>query len=37
VVRTDGRSAPRLGDTVNLQTRTGHEHAFHAETGERLG
>jgi multiple sugar transport system ATP-binding protein len=36
VVRTDGRSAPRLGDTVYVQTRTGHEHAFHAETGARL-
>jgi multiple sugar transport system ATP-binding protein len=36
VIRTDGRSAPHLGDTVYMQTRKGHEHAFHAETGQRL-
>jgi multiple sugar transport system ATP-binding protein len=37
VVRTDGRTTPpTMGDTVYLRLRTGHEHAFHAETGERL-
>jgi multiple sugar transport system ATP-binding protein len=36
VVRTDGRTPPRLGDTVHARTREGHVHAFHAETGERL-
>jgi multiple sugar transport system ATP-binding protein len=37
VVRTDGRTPPRMGDIVHLVTRPGHEHAFHAETGLRLG
>jgi multiple sugar transport system ATP-binding protein len=36
VVRTDGRTPPRLGQTVYVRSRTGHEHAFHAQTGARL-
>jgi len=36
VVRTDGRNPPQMGETVYLATRTGHEHAFHADTGLRL-
>jgi multiple sugar transport system ATP-binding protein len=36
VVRTDGRKPPQMGQTVHVQSRPGHEHAFHAETGERL-
>jgi multiple sugar transport system ATP-binding protein len=36
VVRTDGRTPPTMGDTVYLKLRKGEEHAFHAETGERL-
>ncbi len=37
VVRTDGRqNPPTMGDTVYLQVHKGQEHAFHAETGERI-
>jgi multiple sugar transport system ATP-binding protein len=37
VVRTDGRTPPRMGDTVHVSTREGRVHAFHAQTGLRLG
>jgi multiple sugar transport system ATP-binding protein len=37
IVRFDGRVPPRIGDTVTLDVHTGEEHAFHPETGERLG
>ncbi len=37
VVRFDGRVPPRIGDVVSVDVRTGEEHAFHPETGERLG
>jgi len=37
VVRVDGKYVPHLGDTINLVVRTGAEHAFHPETGVRLG
>ncbi|MGH8861962.1 MAG: TOBE domain-containing protein, partial [Jatrophihabitantaceae bacterium] len=37
VVRFDGRVPPRIGDTLSIAVRTGEEHAFHPETGERLG
>ncbi len=37
VVRFDGRVPPRNGDTIMVTARTGDEHAFHPETGERLG
>jgi multiple sugar transport system ATP-binding protein len=36
VVRTDGRSTPHMGETVYVKPRTGHHHAFHAVTGERI-
>jgi multiple sugar transport system ATP-binding protein len=37
IVRFDGRVPPRIGDVVTLDVRTGEEHAFHPESGERLG
>ena len=37
VVRFDGRVPPRIGDIINVEIRTGEEHAFNPETGERLG
>jgi multiple sugar transport system ATP-binding protein len=37
IVRFDGRVPPRIGDVVTLDVHTGEEHAFHPETGERLG
>ena len=37
VVRFDGRVPPRIGDVLSVDVRTGEEHAFHPETGERLG
>jgi len=37
VVRFDGRVPPRIGDTISIDVRTGEEHVFHPETGERLG
>jgi len=37
VVRFDGRVPPRIGDTLSLAIRDSEEHAFHPETGERLG
>ncbi|MFN2518391.1 MAG: ABC transporter ATP-binding protein [Jatrophihabitantaceae bacterium] len=37
VARFDGRVPPKIGDVVTLEVRTGEEHAFHPETGERLG
>jgi multiple sugar transport system ATP-binding protein len=37
VLRFDGRVPPRIGDTISVEIRTGEEHAFNPETGERLG
>jgi multiple sugar transport system ATP-binding protein len=37
VVRFDGRIPPRIGDTISVEIRTGEEHAFSPESGERLG
>ena len=37
VARFDGRVPPKIGDMLTLEVRTGEEHAFHPETGERLG
>jgi multiple sugar transport system ATP-binding protein len=37
VARFDGRTPPRIGDTVSLEYRSGEEHVFNAESGERLG
>jgi len=37
VVRFDGRVPPRIGDSLSIDVRTGEEHVFHPETGERLG
>jgi multiple sugar transport system ATP-binding protein len=37
VARFDGRIPPRIGETLTLDVRPGEEHAFHPETGERLG
>jgi multiple sugar transport system ATP-binding protein len=36
-VRFDGRVPPRIGDTLSLNVLPKEEHAFHPETGERLG
>jgi multiple sugar transport system ATP-binding protein len=37
VGRFDGRVPPRIGETLVLAVRENEEHAFHPETGERLG
>jgi len=37
VVRVDGKQVPHMGDTITLVVPPGNEHAFHPETGERLG
>jgi len=37
VVRFDGRVPPRVGETINVEIRSGEEHAFNPEDGERLG
>jgi multiple sugar transport system ATP-binding protein len=37
IVRFDGRVPPRIGETISVDVRTDEEHAFHPETGERLG
>jgi len=37
IVRFDGRVPPRIGDVLSIDVRSGEEHAFHPETGERLG
>ncbi len=37
VVRFDGRIPPRTGERIQVVARQGEEHAFHPETGERLG
>jgi multiple sugar transport system ATP-binding protein len=37
VVRFDGRVPPNIGEVLTLDVRPGEEHAFHPETGERLG
>jgi len=37
IVRFDGRVPPRIGDTIAVELRATEEHAFHPETGERLG
>jgi multiple sugar transport system ATP-binding protein len=37
VVRFDGRVPPRIGDVIRVTARAGESHAFHPETGERLG
>ena len=37
VVRVDGKLVPHLGDTLQLVIDPNALHAFHPETGERLG
>jgi len=37
VVRFDGRVPPRIGDIVTIDVRSDEDHAFHIDTGERLG
>jgi multiple sugar transport system ATP-binding protein len=37
VVRVDGKHVPQMGQTIPLAVAEGNEHAFHPETGERLG
>jgi len=37
VVRTDGRIPTQLGDTVQLTIAEGQVHAFHGDTGLRIG
>ncbi|MGH3729440.1 MAG: ABC transporter ATP-binding protein [Micromonosporaceae bacterium] len=36
VVRTDGRNAPEMGETVHVKPKVGHHHVFHAVSGDRL-
>lgn len=36
VARVDGRTPPRMGETVQMSIRAGEEHVFNPETGERL-
>ena len=37
VVRVDGRSAPRIGDTLTVSAAPGEEHVFDHDTGDRIG
>ncbi|HEY9389598.1 MAG TPA: sn-glycerol-3-phosphate ABC transporter ATP-binding protein UgpC [Mycobacteriales bacterium] len=37
VIRVDGRTPPRMGDTVRLSVRPGEQHVFHPQTGVRMG
>jgi multiple sugar transport system ATP-binding protein len=37
VIRTDGRKPPKAGDTIHVNVKDGHIHAFDSNTGERLG
>jgi multiple sugar transport system ATP-binding protein len=37
VVRASGHVQPRLGEVIHIEILPGQEHAFHPETGERLG
>ncbi len=37
VVRFDGRVPPRIGETVMVDVRGDEDHAFHIDTGERIG
>ena len=37
VVRVDGKLVPHLGETMQLTVVPGNQHAFHPETGARLG
>jgi multiple sugar transport system ATP-binding protein len=37
VIRAGGAVTPRLGEIINIGILVGEEHAFHPETGERLG
>jgi multiple sugar transport system ATP-binding protein len=37
IVRFDGRVPPRIGETITVEVRPGEEHAFHPDTGQRLG
>ncbi|MDT4937276.1 MAG: multiple sugar transport system ATP-binding protein [Pseudonocardiales bacterium] len=37
IVRFDGRVPPHIGDILRLDVRTGEDHVFHPQTGERLG
>jgi multiple sugar transport system ATP-binding protein len=36
VVTTERRHMPNMGNTVYVKPRVGQQHAFHAETGERI-
>src|SRR6266545_2696313 len=36
VVRTDGRDAPEMGETVYIKPKVGEQHVFHAASGERI-
>jgi multiple sugar transport system ATP-binding protein len=38
IARTDGRTPPKIGDTIYLKpNNTGNVHLFHTTSGERLG
>jgi multiple sugar transport system ATP-binding protein len=37
VVRVDGRVPARIGDRICVAVRPGEAHAFHGDTGERIG
>ncbi|HEX3541372.1 MAG TPA: sn-glycerol-3-phosphate ABC transporter ATP-binding protein UgpC [Acidimicrobiales bacterium] len=37
VIRAGGAAPPRIGDLIHISILVGQEHAFHPDTGERLG
>ncbi|MGF7236538.1 MAG: ABC transporter ATP-binding protein [Frankia sp.] len=37
VIRLDGRTSPRIGETINVNLRPDKLHTFHSESGTRLG
>ncbi|MDQ1689932.1 MAG: multiple sugar transport system ATP-binding protein [Pseudonocardiales bacterium] len=37
VVRFDGRIPPKIGNEISLDVRTEETHAFHPDSGERIG
>jgi len=37
IARVDGRTVPRVGETVRLELRAGEQHLFDTEGGNRLG
>jgi len=37
IARVDPRNTPKLGDQVRLRIRSDEIHAFHTDSGERIG